>query len=90
MTGRTRYDSSYHQGGYPPEGRGNDADVIWRAFRAAGYDLKDMVDTDIQATPLSYYLGDKEPDPNIDFRRVNNLDVFLQRHAMMLTLTTEV
>jgi hypothetical protein len=40
----TVYDGSYFQGGYPPEGRGACTDVIWRAFKTAGYDLKKMVD----------------------------------------------
>ena len=87
VTGHTRYDNSYYQGGYPPEGRGNDADVIWRAFRAAGYNLKEMVDADIQASGSIDY-GVNKPDPNIDFRKVGVLDVFFQRHAT--ALTTEV
>lgn len=83
VAGRTRYDSSYYQGGYPPPGRGNDADVIWRAFMAAGYDLKGMVDEDIHAVPFTYDFT--AADPNIDFRRVKNLAVFFQHRAWPLT-----
>jgi uncharacterized protein YijF (DUF1287 family) len=85
VTRRTVYDSKYYQGGYPPEGRGNDADVIWRAFRAAGYNLKDMVDADVLSAP---YLYGGTHDPNIDFRKVADLDLFFQRHA--IPETTEV
>jgi len=88
VTGRTQYDSSYYRGGYPPEGKGACSDVIWRAFRAAGYDLKEMVDEDIRSAPSAYGTTGKNPDPAIDFRRVRNLQVFFQRHAR--ELTTEV
>jgi uncharacterized protein YijF (DUF1287 family) len=88
VTRHTLWDASYYQGGYPPEGRGDDTDVIWRAFRAAGYNLKDMVDADIQADPAAYSAFVKQPDPNIDFRKVGVLDIFFQRHA--LELTTDV
>ncbi len=84
VTGHTLWDASYYQGGYPPEGRGDDTDVIWRAFKAAGYNLKDMVDADIQADPAAYSAFVKQPDPNIDFRKVGVLDIFFQRHALKL------
>jgi len=80
----TVYDASYYQG-YPPEGRGACTDVIWRAFTAAGYNLKEMVDDDIRRSPAAYGETGKHPDPNIDFRRVGNLQVFLARYAQELT-----
>jgi len=79
------YDDSYVRGGYPPDGRGVCTDVIWKAFRAAGYDLKAMVDEDISEKPSAYPLPGGLPDQNIDFRRVVNLEVFFQRHALSLT-----
>jgi len=88
VSGHTRYDASYYRGGYPPEGRGCCTDVIWRAFKAAGYNLKDLVDEDIRKAPAAYGATGRSPDPNIDFRRVSNLAVFFKRHA--LVLTTEV
>lgn len=81
-----RYDPSYFAGGYPPEDRGVCTDLVWRAFRAAGYDLKSMVDRDIAAHVELYPRVGGTPDPNIDFRRVPNLRVFLERHAESLTL----
>ncbi len=79
------YRSDYYRGGYPPETEGVCTDLIWRAFRDAGYDLKGMVDADIRENPKAYPRVDK-PDPNIDFRRVPNLRVFFQRHGRSLTL----
>ncbi len=77
------YRSEYYDGGYPPAGVGVCTDVIWSAFGEAGYDLKAMVDADIAADPDAY--GIETPDPNIDFRRVVNLNVFFSRHAEQLT-----
>jgi hypothetical protein len=84
VTGHTLYDTRSYPGGYPPEGRGDDADVIWRAFEAAGYNLKDMVNADIQADPAAYKDFVKKPDPDNDFRKVGVLDKFFQRHAAVL------
>ena len=62
------YDAEYYSGGYPPKGHGVCADVIWQAFKGAGYDFKAMLDHDIAAHPGAYPLPNGEPDPNIDFR----------------------
>jgi len=84
----TLYDARYYKGGYPPEGWGSCTDLVWRAFRQAGYNLKDMVDRDIAEDPSVYGVAGEHPDPNIDFRRATVLDVFFRRHA--LSLTTQV
>lgn len=79
----------YFSDGYPPDGVGVCTDTIWRAFKEAGYILKDMVNNDI-ANNLSAYPDPSSrpdgPDPIVDFRRVQNLKVFFQRHATSLTL----
>lgn len=80
-----RYRSAYYSGGYPPAEEGVCTDVIWRAYRDAGYDLKTMVDEDIRRHPDQYPRVDGSPDPNIDFRRVANLQVFLENEATVLT-----
>ncbi|WP_035294999.1 DUF1287 domain-containing protein [Clostridium sp. KNHs214] len=82
---KTKYKSAYYVGGYPPKGEGVCTDVIWRAFNGAGIDLKQMVDKDIQDYLKDYPRVKNAPDPNIDFRRVPNLNVFFQRHALSLT-----
>lgn len=83
------YDGSYHAGGYPPEGIGVCTDVVWQAFKAAGYDLKAMVDADIAANTVLYPRVAGKPDPNIDFRRVPNLKVFFERYGQSLTTDTD-
>ncbi len=85
---RPVYRSSYYKGGYPPEGEGVCTDLIWRAFKNAGFNLKEMVDGDIASNVSAYPRVDGSPDPNIDFRRVPNLKVFFERHALSLTLDT--
>ncbi len=52
------YKSAYYVGGYPNDGNGVCTDVIWQALKAAGYNLKDLVDRDILAAPSAY--------PNVD------------------------
>lgn len=78
------YKSVYYAGGYPDDGHGVCTDVIWQAFRAAGYELKDLVDADITANRDAYPFIEVQ-DSNIDFRRVNTLDTFFRRHALTLT-----
>lgn len=81
-----KYHSAYYEGGYPPEDEGVCTDVIWRSLRDAGYDLKTMMDEDIKANVHLYPRVGGTPDPNIDFRRVPNIQVFLSRHSQSLTL----
>lgn len=76
------YVSAYYAGGYPDEGEGVCTDVIWHAFAAAGYTLKDMVDADVSANREAY---PEATDSNINFRRVRNLRVFFARNAQTLT-----
>ncbi len=83
---KTRYDASFYAGGYPPEGRGACTDVIWRAFKTAGYDFKAMLDQDISNNPEAYGATGQNPDPQIDFRRVKNQQIFLQRYGQELTI----
>ncbi len=81
---KPKYKSKYYSnGGYPDDGYGVCTDVIWNAFQAAGYSLKDLLDEDIKNNPDAYPTIET-PDPNIDFRRVRNLKIFLERHAQIL------
>lgn len=82
---RTQYQSTYYEGGYPPASEGVCTDVIWRAFKNAGYDLKRSMDKDILEHTEDYKNGVKVPDPNIDFRRVKNQVVFFEKYAESLT-----
>ena len=82
---KTQYRSAYYQGGYPPDTEGVCTDLVWRALREAGYDLKALVDKDIRENPAKYPRVAGNPDPNIDFRRVPNLIVFFRRYGTELT-----
>jgi len=82
---KPEYRSVYYKDGYPPETEGVCTDVIWRAMRDAGYDLKSLVDKDIRENLSQYPRVNGKPDPNIDFRRVPNLMVFLLRNGTELT-----
>lgn len=81
---KPKYKSAYYDGGYPPDGEGVCTDLIWRSLQNAGYSLKDLIDEDI-ANNLDAYPNIETPDPNIDFRRVPNLKIFFERHAIVLT-----
>lgn len=80
-----KYKNAYYAGGYPPEDEGVCTDVIWRAFKNAGYSLKDMVDEDIKKNVKEYPRVEGTPDTNIDFRRVGNLKTFFERNGSSLT-----
>ena len=83
-----KYDGRYIAGGYPPDDIGVCTDVVWRAFKNAGYDLREMVDIDIQLRPEAYTNVEKR-DKNIDFRRVKNLLVFFKKYAIELTVDVD-
>lgn len=80
---KPKYKSEYYAGGYPPDNIGVCTDVIWRAFKNAGYSLKNMVDNDIKNNQDEYDI--QIIDSNIDFRRVTNLRVFFDKYAITLT-----
>lgn len=80
---RPAYASAYYEGGWPNDGRGVCTDVVAYALRGAGYDLRELVNKDINVNPVAY--GITQPDANIDYRRVRNLSVFFGRHATSLT-----
>lgn len=79
------YKSVYYDGGYPNDGYGVCTDVIWQALKGAGYSLKDLIDEDI-ANHLDEYSTITTPEPNIDFRRVQNLKIFFDRNIEVLPL----
>ncbi len=79
------YDGAYVRIGYPmgdvPANRGVCTDVVIRAYRAIGVDLQALVHEDMRAHFDLYprLWGLREPDTNIDHRRVPNLQKFLER-----------
>ncbi len=97
--GRTRhhvvYDGSYKRIGYPwgdvPPNIGVCTDVVIRSYRKLGIDLQQQVHQDMQRGFGSYPNLSKwnlrKPDPNIDHRRVYNLQSFFKRHGQTLPVT---
>ena len=81
---RPRYGSAYYEGGVPTDGRGVCTDLLAAALKGAGWDLQALVDEDIKADPEAYEVD--VPDPNIDYRRVRNVAVYLERHTTSLSL----
>jgi uncharacterized protein YijF (DUF1287 family) len=79
------YDGSYTRIGYPmgdvPLQRGVCTDVVIRAYRDIGIDLQVLVHEDMRAhfDVYPHLWGLREPDTNIDHRRVPNLQKFLAR-----------
>ena len=80
------YNNVYWESGYPPDNIGVCTDVIWRAFKNAGYSLRDMVNNDIVENLSLYPLKNNKADYNIDFRRVEHLKVYFDRYAISLTI----
>lgn len=78
-----KYESRYYAGGYPDDGYGVCTDVVAFACKDAGYDLMQLVASDIARAPEAYAI--EAPDPAIDFRRVKNLRVYFPRNAETLT-----
>jgi uncharacterized protein YijF (DUF1287 family) len=81
------YDPAYvrlkYPGGDVPAYRGVCADVVVRALRTQGLDLQRLVHEDMRAHFGAYprTWGLRKPDPNIDHRRVLNLEAYFRRRG---------
>jgi uncharacterized protein len=88
------YDGSYRRIAYPggdvPANIGVCADVIIRAYRSLGADLQVKVHEDMRRDFAAYprIWGLKQPDTNIDHRRVPNLRTFLRRAGAEIAVST--
>ena len=80
---KPKYKSKYYGTGYPDDEYGVCTDVIAFGLKDAGYDLMELVFEDIKNNRDLYNI--EVIDKNIDFRRVNNLNIYLKRHAISLT-----
>ncbi len=80
---------NYYQDGDPPQNLAVGPDIIARAYKHAGYDLRQLVHEDIVENfdqyPLRQIWGQQYADPNIDYRRIQNLEIFFERNARALT-----
>jgi uncharacterized protein YijF (DUF1287 family) len=85
---RVVYDGSYRRIAYPggdvPPDIGVCTDVVIRAYRAVGIDLQQRVHEDMRRAFASYpkTWGLARPDPNIDHRRVPNLQTYFRRRGV--------
>ncbi len=95
-TAAVKYDGSYRRIRYPggdvPANVGVCTDVIIRAYRAVGVDLQVKVHEDMQRAFRSYpqRWGMARPDPNIDHRRVPNLQTLFERSGAVLPALRDV
>jgi uncharacterized protein len=96
QTGRpTRYDGSYRRIPYPggdvPADVGVCTDVVIRAYRAAGVDLQQRVHEDMTWSFAAYprLWGLRQPDANIDHRRVPNLQTYFRRKGAQAATTRD-
>lgn len=79
------YKISYPNGDISPA-KGSAADVIIRCYRKLGIDLQQLVHEDMAANfrPYPQLWGASAPDPNIDHRRIPNLERFFERNGQTL------
>ena len=78
-----KYKSKYYATGYPNDEYGVCTDVVAFALQGAGYDLMNLVNEHIKSNRNLYDID--VIDKNIDFRRVQNLKVYLDNNAIALT-----
>lgn len=81
---KPKYQSKYYGSGYPDDEFGVCTDVVAFGLLGAGYDLMMLLNEDVKARNDVYNI--KTRDKNIDFRRVNNLKIFFDEHALSLTI----
>jgi len=83
------YVSLKYPNGDVPAKTGVCSDVVIRAYRKLGIDLQKEVHEDMKANFSKYPTkwGLKKTDPNIDHRRVPNLEVFFERKGKKLEVS---
>ncbi len=80
---KPKYKSKYYKTGYPNDEYGVCTDIVAFGLKDAGYDLMDLVNEHIKANKNLYDID--VIDKNIDFRRVQNLKIYLDNNAIILT-----
>ncbi len=88
-----RYDGSYRKISYPngdvPDNVGVCTDLVIRSYRKLGIDLQKDIHEDMKENFDMYpkFWGLSNPDPNIDHRRVPNLQTLFKRKGILLPVT---
>ncbi len=80
---KPKYKSKYYSEGYPDDEYGVCTDVVAFALLNAGYNIRDLLNQDVLENREKYDI--EKVDKNIDFRRVKNMKVYLDNHAISLT-----
>lgn len=80
---KPKYKSKYYETGYPNDNYGVCTDVVAFGLLNAGYDLMELVNADILKNQNQYNI--ENIDKKIDFRRVQNLNIFFKNHNISLT-----
>ncbi|MEI7615650.1 MAG: DUF1287 domain-containing protein [Actinomycetota bacterium] len=82
--------SNYYKGGDPPPEWALNTDIIARSFKEAGFDLRILINTDIKENfakyPLKAIWNQSVPDIDIDYRRIQNMEVFFKRNVDSLNI----
>ncbi len=87
---KVEYDPSYFDLSYPggdvPSQKGICTDLVVRSYRSLGVDLQELVHEDMRKHFRLYpqFWKHKQPDSNIDHRRVPNLQRFFTRFGKVL------
>jgi len=83
-------ENNYFKNGDPPENLAISTDIIARAYLEAGFSLKDLVYEDIKDNfdryPIREIWNRSFCDPNIDYRRIQNLEVYFKRNSIVLDI----
>jgi len=88
-----RYDGRYRKISYPngdvPDHIGVCTDVVIRSYRKLGIDLQKDIHEDMKDHFDKYpkLWGLSKPDPNIDHRRVPNIQTLFKRKGVLLPIT---
>jgi uncharacterized protein YijF (DUF1287 family) len=88
-----QYDGRYRKISYPngdvPDHLGVCTDVVIRSYRKLGIDLQKDIHEDMKSHFDTYpkLWGLSKPDPNIDHRRVPNMQTLFKRKGILLPIT---
>ena len=80
---KPKYKSKYYETGYPNDEYGVCTDVVAFGLKYSGYDLMELVNKDIINNKEEYNI--EIVDKNIDFRRVDNLNIYFKNKDISLT-----
>ncbi len=84
VNSKPKYKSKYYESGYPNDEYGVCTDVIAYALKNSGYDLMELINQDMIQNKNNYHT--ETIDKNIDFRRVKNIKIYLDKYAIPLTV----